>query len=274
MADFVEITGENENTHLNINSNEKSFVDYPSKVSGDGIKSNCVTLVDSDDSSSRLDSRQQQQLQRDLQSDVSTPDASTNEDNVLGTEEINVSISAISNDGVQEVTASDTQEVSNDSPEREAEPIAEETAEQRRIREERESQELAWELMRQEQQEMYNLQMQYMQQNAEALSEEDRAVMEQIMGEVNQVDSMYAASRDFHRQMLNSNNVNRVNQRSSDNSNGGDEQDEDDADGSEVEGEEGNLDNSDNSNWDYERLLSLGEALGGQSVLPPTAFLR
>ncbi|KAJ1421188.1 hypothetical protein B484DRAFT_452833 [Ochromonadaceae sp. CCMP2298] len=101
----------------------------------------------------------------------------------------------------------------------------EETVEQRRQREDRESEALAWELMQQENQEVYNMQLQFMQENAGTLSEEDLAVMQQLMNEAGRQEP---------------------------------EEEEEGEEGG--EGEE--LDDSDASNWSYDRLLTLGHRLG------------
>ena len=108
----------------------------------------------------------------------------------------------------------------------------EETPQERMEREERESQELAWQLMQQDNLDMYNMQLQFMQQNAGDMSEEDLRVMQELMNESNQ-------------QVLPTT------------SGTGEENEEDE----EEEGDE--LNESDSSNWDYERLLQLGQQLGG-----------
>ena len=110
-------------------------------------------------------------------------------------------------------------------------PVAtEETPQERLEREERESQELAWQLMQQDNLDMYNMQLQFMQQNAGDMSEEDLRVMQELMNESNQQVLPTASGT-------------------------GEEDDE------EEEGDE--LNESDSSNWDYERLLQLGQQLGG-----------
>lgn len=113
-------------------------------------------------------------------------------------------------------------------------PVAtEETPQERMEREERESQELAWQLMQQDNLDMYNMQLQFMQQNAGDMSEEDLRVMQELMNESNQQVLPTASGT-------------------------GEENEED---GEEEEGDE--LNESDSSNWDYERLLQLGQQLGG-----------
>ncbi|KAJ1399909.1 hypothetical protein B484DRAFT_406156 [Ochromonadaceae sp. CCMP2298] len=122
----------------------------------------------------------------------------------------------------------DASEENEEGEEREAGPVEspgpiEETVEQRRQREDRESEALAWELMQQENHEVYNMQLQFMQENAGTLSEEDLAVM-QLMNEA-----------------------------------GRQEPEVEEEDGGEGEEE---LDDSDASNWSYDRLLTLGHRLG------------
>lgn len=110
-----------------------------------------------------------------------------------------------------------------------------ETLAQRLEREERESQELAWQLMQQDNMEMYNLQLQYMQQNANDLNDEDFQLMQALVNEAGQqvVQPLPVPAQA--------------------------------ADGDdEEEGEGEDLNESDASNWDYERLLQLGQQLGGK----------
>jgi hypothetical protein len=109
-----------------------------------------------------------------------------------------------------------------------------ETLAQRLEREERESQELAWQLMQQDNMEMYNLQLQYMQQNASDLNDEDYQLMQALVNEAGQqvVQPLPVPAQAAE----------------------GDE---------EGEGEGEDLNASDASNWDYERLLQLGQQLGG-----------
>lgn len=110
----------------------------------------------------------------------------------------------------------------------------EETLEERLAREERESQELAWQLMQQDNIDMYNMQMQFMQENADHLSEEDMLLMQALVRESGVPIAPGPAVA------------------------------EGEAEGEEEEGEE--LDESDSSNWDYERLLQLGQQLGGKAA--------
>jgi hypothetical protein len=116
-----------------------------------------------------------------------------------------------------------------------------ETDAQRLEREERESQQLAWELMQQDNMEMYNMQLQFMQENAGELSEEDLALMQSLVAEAARPPAVALTRASAGREE-------------------GDEEE-----GEEEEGEgEGNLDDSDASNWDYDRLLQLGAEIGGK----------
>lgn len=103
----------------------------------------------------------------------------------------------------------------------------EESQRLQREREERESQELIWQLMRQEQMDLYEMQLQYMQNVTEGLSEEDRRALEEAMQENNQLVQNIQSYEE--------------------------------AEEEEEEVEEGE---EDEENWDYERLLELGQALG------------
>lgn len=113
------------------------------------------------------------------------------------------------------------------------EATSEETAQQRMEREERESQELAWQLMQEENQEMYNMQMQFMRENADQMSEEDLALIQAMINESAQPQQGLPAVGTI----------------------GADDE------GEAEEGDE--LNESDSSNWDYERLLQLGQQIGG-----------
>jgi len=116
------------------------------------------------------------------------------------------------------------EETNNDAPE--------ETTEERIAREERESQELAWRLMQEDNMEVYNMQMQFMQENADQISEEDMALIESMIRESGQPQVVAAPIV-------------------------ADVQDDQEEEG----GDE--LNESDSSNWDYERLLQLGQQIGG-----------
>ena len=105
----------------------------------------------------------------------------------------------------------------------------EEISEEDRVRIDLEASErLAWEMMRQESLETYRLQMEYMQENSANLSQEDLAMIQQVVNESAQALNAISAAQ-------------------------GDEGEEGEEDGS---GE------SDSSEWDYDRLLALGEQIG------------
>jgi hypothetical protein len=86
-------------------------------------------------------------------------------------------------------------------------------------KEEEESEQLAWELMRQEQEELYNMQVQFIQNQAGTMSEEDYRALQSILNE-----------------------------------NPPQQEDEHSVDSSQEEDE--------TDDWDYDRLLALGQALG------------
>jgi len=118
--------------------------------------------------------------------------------------------------------------------------IVNESTPERIAREERESQELAWELMRQDNLEVYSMQMQFMQDNADNLSAEDFALIQSLMNESAQQNVV--VSRD-----------------DADEANEDDEQGEDnDGDDEDNDG----IDENDPNTWDYERLLALGQQIG------------
>lgn len=106
----------------------------------------------------------------------------------------------------------------------------EETPEERMAREERESEELAWQLMQQENMEMYNLQLQYMQQSADHIDDDDLQLMRALMNEAGQQVVMTGPAPEGE-------------------GTGEDEEEEEE---------------SDVSNWDYDRLLQLGQQIGGK----------
>jgi hypothetical protein len=133
----------------------------------------------------------------------------------------------------------------------------EEQAEQLRLqreREERETQELIWELMRQEQMELYQLQMQFMQNQqqsaaqegggGEGMNDEDMRAIQEAMRENNQI--IATISRPQPRR-----------------SQGGEGEGEGSEENSQEEEEdEDNEEEEEEEEWDYERLLALGQALG------------
>ncbi len=114
----------------------------------------------------------------------------------------------------------------------------EETTEERIAREERESQELAWRLMQEDNMEVYNMQMQFMQENADQISEEDMALIESMIRESGQPQMVAAPIV-------------------------ADVQDDQEEEGYDE------LNESNSSNWDYERLLQLGQQIGGESLSDP-----
>jgi hypothetical protein len=106
-----------------------------------------------------------------------------------------------------------------------------------------ESERLAWELMQQESLDVYNMQVEFMRQNAESLDAVDLAALEMAMAE----ERMHVTSTGIAQ------------------NNEEEEQDEENADG----------DNSEP--WTYDQLLALGEAVGGGNALSfskATVFLN
>lgn len=119
------------------------------------------------------------------------------------------------------------------------------TEEDRIQREIAESEALAWEMMRQENLEAHRIQMQFIRENAEHLSPEDILMMESIMaesGDSNALDDPAAQEGD-------------------DNSNNNDQE------------EVANPDRSDPDDWDYDRLLALGQMIGGKWICIVTVHL-
>ena len=113
-----------------------------------------------------------------------------------------------------------------------------------REKEERESQQLIWELMRQEQMELYQLQLEFMQSQSEGFTEEDMRAVQEAMRENNQVIhqiSHYPQPAEGQAAP--------------------EQAGEEDGDGDEEEQEE---EEEEEEEWDYERLLALGQALGGK----------
>lgn len=127
-----------------------------------------------------------------------------------------------------------------DDDEEEEEMDEEERLRQQREKEERESQELIWQMLREEQMELYQLQLQFMQNaESEGLSEEDRRALQEAMRENNSV-------------------IQHINQPRPQQPEADEQQAVDDGeDEEEAEDEEG-----EEEEWDYERLLALGQALG------------
>jgi hypothetical protein len=129
-----------------------------------------------------------------------------------------------------------------------------------REKEEKDSQELIWELMRQEQLELYQMQLAYLQNNAAAgeengLSEEDMKALQEAMNENNQVIQHIHHPPQVQQQQI----------RITAGSVQGEEEDEEDVVSSEKdddEQEEVEDEGEEEEVWDYERLLALGQALG------------
>jgi len=107
---------------------------------------------------------------------------------------------------------------------------------EKKRREEEESERLAWELMRQDQNELYQIQLEYMRSQAEGMSEEDMHALELVLQEATGMVPGYHE--------------------------GGAEEYE--GEEGEEEEEEEETDEEDPNQWDYERLLELGNVLGGQ----------
>ncbi len=116
-----------------------------------------------------------------------------------------------------------------------------ESDEERRQREEKESELLAWQMMREDNLEIYQMQMQYMQENANGMSEDDFNALQQVINESGQ-------QADYEQP-----NFRGVRRDSEDGSVHSEAEDEEEGDGNE----------SDPETWDYERLLELGNAIGG-----------
>jgi hypothetical protein len=112
-------------------------------------------------------------------------------------------------------------------------PQIELTDEERRRKEEEDSERLAWELMQQEQNELYQIQLEYMRSQAQGMSEDDMRALELVLQEATGM-VQYQQPQD-------------------------DEYDDDDEEGEDME--------EDPNHWDYERLLELGNVLGGEYLL-------
>lgn len=102
-----------------------------------------------------------------------------------------------------------------------------ESFEAKQRREFEESERLAWEIMRQEEAELYQLQVTFMQQNSQGMTQEDLVAIQMV---VNESGGNYQTSIDTNQM----------------------EEDDDEV-------EEGD----DPETWDYDRLLELGQTLGG-----------
>ena len=118
-----------------------------------------------------------------------------------------------------------------------------------RVRQEmEESERLCWEMMQQESMEAYNMQVNFMRENAEEMSSEDREALELIL----QQEAQPFAATEAHAT-------------GGDAANGAEEGGEDQAsdydDDDDEEGGRGGLDQN-SENWSYDQLLALGEAIG------------
>ena len=107
-----------------------------------------------------------------------------------------------------------------------------ETVEQRRQRECDESESLAWEMMREESMTAYRMQMDFMSSSSNEMSAEDREAVQLAMGGY-------------------------------DNGTSNEEVNDEVVEEGEGEEEEDENQDSDVSQWDYDRLLALGEIIGG-----------
>ena len=142
-------------------------------------------------------------------------------------------------DGDEECKIFEDGEVSLEETEEEEREAREETEEERIRRENEESERLAWELMQEEQNAAYQAQIDFLNQNVNNFSDEDRAALALVMQE--------------------SANILRQNSAITDRNNSQGEEDDDEGDGDED-------DNDDEQAWaggeHYERLLELGNVLG------------
>ncbi len=137
-------------------------------------------------------------------------------------------ITKSNNDDTVTTTLNDDSTVNEESAVIVEEATTEENiSEEERIRRDIEASErLAWELLRQESQETYEMQLQYMRENAGVMSQEDYEAISQLVTEESNHNQFVASNEEEN------------------------EEDNDDND------------NSDPDNWDYERLLALGQAIG------------
>jgi hypothetical protein len=128
-----------------------------------------------------------------------------------------------------------------------------------REKEENDSQELIWELMRQEQMELYQMQLSYLQNNVmigeeNGLTEEDMKALQEAMNENNQVIQHIHHPQQQQQQQT---------RRSFSHEERQDEEEEQDDENSEgQEEDEDEVEEQEEETWDYERLLALGQALG------------
>eukprot|EP00597_Dinobryon_sp_UTEXLB2267_P010243 CAMPEP_0170100606 /NCGR_PEP_ID=MMETSP0020_2-20130122/1756_1 /TAXON_ID=98059 /ORGANISM="Dinobryon sp., Strain UTEXLB2267" /LENGTH=335 /DNA_ID=CAMNT_0010323529 /DNA_START=14 /DNA_END=1018 /DNA_ORIENTATION=+ len=125
-----------------------------------------------------------------------------------------------------------------------------ETNDEKSKREQRESELLAWEMLRQESIELYQMQIDFMRENAGEMSEEDINALQMAINESGRPDIYYSS------QISNANN-------SSDSAQGTDEVDGDEDNSQSMESSEADVEEGEDSdNWDYDRLLALGQVLG------------
>ena len=125
----------------------------------------------------------------------------------------------------------------NESPSQESSPII--SSAEKRQRENEESERLVWELMRQESMEAYRIQMEYMRENAHEINTEDLSMIELLMNEQRVAEEADQRQNEVEVE-------------------GGKEEDEEGAD------PDGDNDTSDIDRWDYDRLLELGNTIGGK----------
>jgi len=129
---------------------------------------------------------------------------------------------------------------------------SDETNEERNKREQRESEILAWEMLRQESIELYQMQVDFMRENAGAMSEADMNALQMAINESGRPDMYYSS------QINNANNLTQDNDDDADDAS-------DDGNDQSTESSEADIDEiEDPDNWDYERLLALGQVLGGR----------
>jgi hypothetical protein len=140
---------------------------------------------------------------------------------------------SVSNYDQNEISTEDTE---NEVLGENEEETNDETAAQRIEREERESEQLAWEMMRQESMELHEMQLQFMRENAGGMSEEDLQALQMAIDESSGQNLVQTQTHDIRR-----------------------DEEQVDVSGEEVQEEE---EEDDVDNWDYDRLLSLGQALG------------
>ena len=126
-----------------------------------------------------------------------------------------------------------------------------ETEADRITREQRESELLAWQMMQEESAELYQIQIRFMQEIAGDMSEEDVRALQDAINESGRLDLLSTrAAVNAVSAVSNTSNEN-----DSDHSNEFDEDDENGNESSEVD--------DDPDEWDYDRLLDIGQQLGG-----------